>query len=277
MLHLRQIRLKCRTVCLFHRGIPLHLLDCPPELCLGIGCRIRRIASDDLAPNRIPHRNRVIVHQQLFVQPPMVKRVGAHKVVQPMQGLDESAVVPSGGNQLDQIGESAVVLLIVLFDGFLCNILLQHGNLALAAQTEICRNLQQLEIGTNQIQTEGVDGTDVCRRQQGALAHQVGISRILGNQLGQPRLNPLLHLLGGGIGKGHHQNPIGINRMLPVGQDFDDPLNQYRRLAAARRRRHQHGASPTGNCLLLRRSPARLLLDQRIILLCHRLSLPLPL
>ena len=57
------------------------------------------------------------------------------------------------------------------------------------------------------------------RRQQGALPQQVAVGRIFCQQLGQAGVDSLAHLLGCRIGKGDHQNPVGIHRMFEVGED----------------------------------------------------------
>ena len=181
--------------------------------------------------------------------------MAAHKAVQPVQGVLQPLVVPAGGNQFHQIGKAAVVVLIVLLDGLDCDVLLEQVDLVLAAQAKIRRYIQKLKVCTHQLQTEGMDGADVRRRQQGALPQQVAVGRIFCQQLGQAGVDSLAHLLGCRIGKGDHQNPVGIHRMFAVGEDVDHPLHQHCRFAAARCRRNQHRTSSTGDCLLLGAGP----------------------
>ncbi len=77
------------------------------------------------------------------------------------------------------------------------------------------------------------------------------ILRICRKPVIQGPADPLTHLCRSRVGKGHHQKPVNIYRMLPVTHHPDDPLHEHRRLPRSRRRRYKQITSPCINYLLL--------------------------
>ena len=84
---LRKVPFKGGKVGLFHCLVAGNLLDGTFKLRLRVTQRIHRVLQNHLAPHRLPDRDGVVIHQQLFVQPAPIKWVGAHKAVQPVQGV----------------------------------------------------------------------------------------------------------------------------------------------------------------------------------------------
>ncbi len=101
-----------------------------------------------------------------------------------------------------------------------------------------------------------MDGADLGRFQQQLLPGQAGVPRLLLGKLPQPFCDALLHLPRGGVGKGHHQQAVGVHRLLPPGEQLHHPLHQHSGLAAAGGGGNQDAAPRAFNGLFLRFGPA---------------------
>ena len=80
-----------------------------------------------------------------------------------------------------------------------------------------------------QLQAERVDGEDVRLVDEQQLPAGMGVPRVVLHLPAQGSADLNAHLLGGGVGKGDHQELIDIRPLL---QDaVNQPLHQHRRLA----------------------------------------------
>ena len=120
---------------------------------------------------------------------------------------------------------------------------------------KIRRDIQRLKVLVQQVQTKSVNGADGRALQQHPLTAQHGVA---GLQLAavQQRLSDAgAQLCRRRVGKGDDEQPVGVDRVLRVGDQLHRPLGQHGSLAAACGCAYQQRTAPVCNSGLLRRGP----------------------
>ena len=108
-----------------------------------------------------------------------------------------------------------------------------------------------VKIVSDDKETEAVNGSDLRIVKKRCLLLQMGIIRLLFQLPINGAPDPLSHFRSGGIGKGHHEKPVNVNRLLLIQDHLNDTLHQNGSLSGTRRRRHQNIAVTKINYFLL--------------------------
>ena len=106
-----------------------------------------------------------------------------------------------------------------------------------------------------QVQTKSINGADGRALQQHPLAAQHGIAGLQLAAVQQRLPDAGTQLCRRRIGKGDDEQPVGIDRLLRVGDQLHRPLGQHGGLTAACGCTYQQRTAPVGNGGLLRRGP----------------------
>ena len=120
---------------------------------------------------------------------------------------------------------------------------------------KIRRDIQRLKVLVQQVQAKSVNGADGCTLQQHPLAAQHGIAGLQLAAVQQRLPDAGAQLCRRRVGKGDDEQPVGVDRVLRVGDQLHRPLGQHGGLAAACGCAHQQRTAPVGNGGLLRRGP----------------------
>lgn len=183
----------------------------------------------------------LIIIGELRLHPAVVEGMGAHEVVEGEEGGKDAAVVPPGAEQLDEAGKPSAVLPRKEFLHHAARAVPpQDLKLLLVPRADVGGDAQQLEILPDELAAKGVDRADLRPPEQQLLAAQAGVFGVFGGQRRHPRHDPLLHFERRRVGKGHDEQPVGVDRLLGVEDAPYRPFDEHRRLARARRRRDEH-------------------------------------
>ena len=120
---------------------------------------------------------------------------------------------------------------------------------------KIRRDIQRLKVLVQQVQTKSVNGADGRALQKHPLAAQHGIAGLQLAAVQQRLPDAGAQLCRRRIGKGDDEQPVGVDRVLRVGDQLHRPLGQHGGLAAACGCAYQQRTAPVGNGGLLRRGP----------------------
>ena len=120
---------------------------------------------------------------------------------------------------------------------------------------KIRRDIQRLKVLVQQVQTKSVNGADWRALQQHPLAAQHGVAGLQLAAVQQRLPDAGAQLCRRRVGKGDDEQPVGVYRVLRVGDQLHRPLGQHGGLAAARRCTYQQRTAPVGDSGLLRRGP----------------------
>ena len=191
---------------------------------------------------------------QKFVQLAVVVRQCPQEIIHLQDGVPRRFV---GAALAVQVGKGAEIRVRV-------GVLQRFGQCRRAQQLhaagvcrgKIRRDIQRLKMLVQQVQTERIHGADGCTLQQHALAAQGGVARLLlaAAQQRLPDAGPQLRRCR--IRKGDDEQPVGVHRVLRVGDEAHSALGQHRRLAAAGRRTHQQRPAPVVDGGTLGRRPS---------------------
>ena len=243
---------------LLHGGVLPALLQSPGQQPQAVGGRLPGVVQNHPLPGGGPRPSGHAgeVHLHLFRKPPLREGVALHKAVQGQHHLQQAAVVPLPGEGVRQGAHGA--LLKGLGQGLVEGGVHQVFLLLVRDDFKIRRKVQQVEELPHHLGAEAVHRADVRLGQQHALPPQVGVAGVLPEHLVQAGLQPGAHLRRRGLCKGDDEHPVGAGGVLRVGQPLDGPLHQHRRFARAGRGRHQHGAPPGGDGVLLAVCPTHI-------------------
>ena len=128
-----------------------------------------------------------------------------------------------------------------------------HG--AGVCRGKIRRDIQRLKVLVQQVQTKSVNGADGRALQQHPLAAQHGVARLQLAAVQQCLPDAGAQFCRRRVGKGDDEQPVGVDRVLRVGDQLHRPLGQHGGLAAACGCAYQQRTAPVGNGGLLRRGP----------------------
>ena len=120
---------------------------------------------------------------------------------------------------------------------------------------KIRRDIQCLKVLVQQIQAKSVNGADGRALQQHPLTAQHGIAGLQLAAVQQRLPDAGAQLCRRRVGKGDDEQPVGVDRLLRVGDQLHRPLGQHGGLAAACGCAYQQRTAPVGNGGLLRRGP----------------------
>ena len=120
---------------------------------------------------------------------------------------------------------------------------------------KIRRDIQRLKVLVQQVQAKSVNGADGRTLQQHPLTAQHGVAGLQLTAVQQRLPDAGTQLCGRRIGKGDDEQPVGVDRVLLVGDQLHRPLGQHGGLAAACGCAYQQRTAPVGNGGLLRRGP----------------------
>ena len=195
----------------------------------------------------------LLVRRKKFVQLAVIIRQCPQKVVDLQNGIACGLVRASLAVQVCKGAEIRVA--VGVFQRFgQCRPPQQlHG--AGVCRGKIRRDIQRLKVLVQQVQTKSVNGADGCALQQHPLAAQHGIAGLQLAAVQQCLPDAGTQLCCRRIGKGDDEQPIGVDRVLLVGDQLHRPLGQHGGLAAACGCAYQQRTAPVGNGGLLRRGP----------------------
>ena len=188
-------------------------------------------------------------------QPRLRPWPGIGAVVEPQHQLAQVLVAAGSPIGLHQVEEGGRRLGIPPLEDLVEDFIPQELRLVLAGHPGRRVQAQAVEVLPGQPQAEAVERGDGRPSQEGQLPAQPRVLGPFGQGFLQPVPDPFLHLGGGGLGEGDHQQPVDLHRFPRVEEAPDDPLHQHRGLAGTRRRADQDGA-PHPDGLLLGRRPA---------------------
>ena len=128
-----------------------------------------------------------------------------------------------------------------------------HG--AGVCRGKIRRDIQRLKVLVQQVQTKSINGADRRALQQHPLAAQHGVAGLQLAAVQQRLPDAGAQLCRRRVGKGDDEQPVGVDRLLRVGDQLHRPLGQHGGFAAACGCAYQQRTAPVGNGGLLRRGP----------------------
>ena len=140
-------------------------------------------------------------------------------------------IVAPRGQQVTQREKARVAALIRRVHHLFQHLSAQDFSLLRIHQTEIRRNAERSGLFPRQRQAQRMYGCDFGAMHQKQLPTQARILRVACDRLCQCRADAFAHFGGGGIGKGHQQQPVDIHRVFRVGQTGEHPLDQHGGLA----------------------------------------------
>ena len=120
---------------------------------------------------------------------------------------------------------------------------------------KIRRDIQRLKVLVQQVQTKSINGADGRTLQQHPLTAQHGVAGLQLAAVQQRLPDAGAQLCRRRVGKGDDEQPVGVDRLLRVGDQLHRPLGQHGGLAAACGCAYQQRTAPVGNGGLLRRGP----------------------
>ena len=223
--------------------------------CHAVVQRAGHIPPYRLSPCGVRNRGVGGIKCLLRLQPVVGEGVRLDKGVQPQHRFGQLAVIASTRKQLSERQKRGVAGFVGSLHHLGKRLLLHGAHVGVLRHLELGRNIQQMKIFPQQRRTKAVHRADMGAGQQHLLPLQPPVVRVRRHLFGERLAQPLLHLGSGGFGKGHHQQPVGVYRMLFIGDAPDHPLHQHSGFARSGGRRHQHGAAARINTMPLLRRP----------------------
>ena len=195
----------------------------------------------------------LLVWRKKFVQLAVIIRQRPQKIVDLQNGIACGLVRASLAVQVCKGAEIRVA--VGVFQRFgQCRPPQQlHG--AGVCRGKIRRDIQRLKVLVQQVQTKSINGADGRTLQQHPLTAQHGIAGLQLAAVQQRLPDAGAQLCRRRIGKGDDEQPVGVDRVLLVGDQLHRPLGQHGGLAAACGCAYQQRTAPVGNGGLLRRGP----------------------
>ena len=195
----------------------------------------------------------LLVRGKKFIQLAVVIRQRPQKIVDLQNGIARRFIRASLAVQVCKGAEIRVA--VGVFQRFgQCRPPQQlHG--AGVCRGKIRRDIQRLKVLVQQVQTKSVNGADGRALQQHPLAAQHGVAGLQLAAVQQRLPDAGAQLCRRRIGKGDDEQPVGIDRLLRVGDQLHRPLGQHGGLTAACGCTYQQRTAPVGNGGLLRRGP----------------------
>ena len=190
---------------------------------------------------------------QIFVQPAVVVRQSAQKIVHMQDGIACGLIGAALSVKVCKGTEVRVA--VGIFQRFGQRRSPQHLHAAWVCRGKIRRDVQCLKVLVQQVQTERVNGADGCALQKHPLAAQ---ARVVGLLLAEPQQclpDACPQLCRRRIGKGDDEQFVRIHRVVRIGDEPHRAFGQHGRFAAARRCAHQQRTTPVLNGGPLGRSP----------------------
>ena len=120
---------------------------------------------------------------------------------------------------------------------------------------KIRRDIQRLKVLVQQVQAKSINCADGRALQQHPLAAQHGVTGLQLAAVQQRLPDAGAQLCRRRVGKGDDEQPVGVDRLLRVGDHLHRPLGQHGGLAAACGCAYQQRTAPVGDSGLLRRGP----------------------
>ena len=195
----------------------------------------------------------LLVRGKKFIQLAVVIRQRPQKIVDLQNGIARRFIRASLAVQVCKGAEIRVA--VGVFQRFgQCRPPQQlHG--AGVCRGKIRRDIQRLKVLVQQVQTKSVNGADGRTLQQHPLTAQHGIAGLQLAAVQQRLPDAGTQLCRRRIGKGDDEQPVGVDRLLRVGDQLHRPLGQHGGLTAACGCTYQQRTAPVGNGGLLRRGP----------------------
>ena len=190
---------------------------------------------------------------QIFVQPAVVVRQSAQKIVHMQDGIACGLIGAALAVKVCKGTEIRVA--VGIFQRFGQRRSPQHLHAAGVCRGKVRRDVQCLKVLVQQIQTERVNGADGCALQKHPLAAQ---ARVVGLLLAEPQQclpDARPQLCRRRIGKGDDEQFVRIHRVVRIGDEPHGAFGQHGCFAAARRCAHQQRTTPVLNSSALGRSP----------------------
>ena len=190
---------------------------------------------------------------QIFVQPAVVVRQSAQKIVHMQDGIACGLIGAALSVKVCKGTEVRVA--VGIFQRFGQRRSPQHLHAAGVCRGKVRRDVQCLKVLVQQVQTERVNGADGCSLQKHPLAAQ---ARVVGLLLAEPQQclpDACPQLCRRRIGKGDDEQFVRIHRVVRIGDEPHRAFGQHGRFAAARRCAHQQRTTPVLNSSALGRSP----------------------
>ena len=195
----------------------------------------------------------LLVRGKKFIQLAVVIRQRPQKIVDLQNGIARRFICASLAVQVCKGAEIRVA--VGVFQRFgQCRLPQQlHG--AGICRGKIRRDIQRLKVLVQQVQTKSINGADGRALQQHPLAAQHGVAGLQLAAVQQRLPDAGAQLCRRRIGKGDDEQPVGVDRVLRVGDQLHRPLGQHGSLAAACGCAYQQRTAPVCNSGLLRRGP----------------------
>ena len=197
----------------------------------------------------------LLVRRKKFIQLAVVIRQCPQKVVDLQNGIARRFIRASLAVQVCKGAEIRVA--VGVFQRFSqCRPPQQlHGTGV--CRGKIRRDIQRLKVLVQQVQTKSINGADGRALQQHPLTAQHGVAGLQLAAVQQRLPDAGAQLCRRRVGKGDDEQPVGVDRVLRVGDQLHCPLGQHGGFAAACGCAYQQRTAPVGNGGLLRRGPFR--------------------
>ena len=195
----------------------------------------------------------LLVWRKKFIQLAVIVRQRPQKIVDLQNGIARRFIRASLAVQVCKGAEIRVAVGVFQCFGQCRPPQQLHG--AGVCRGKIRRDIQRLKVLVQQVQAKSVNGADGCTLQQHPLAAQHGVAGLQLAAVQQRLPNAGAQLCRRRIGKGDDEQPVGVDRVLRVGDQLHRPLGQHGGLAAACCCAYQQRTAPVCDCSLLRRGP----------------------
>ena len=195
----------------------------------------------------------LLVRRKKFIQLAVVIRQRPQKVVDLQNGIACGFIRASLAVQVCKSAEIRVA--VGVFQRFSQRRAPQQLHGTGVCRGKIRRDIQRLKVLVQQVQTKSINGADGRALQQHPLAAQHGVAGLQLAAVQQRLPDAGAQLCRRRIGKGNDEQPVGVDRVLRVGDQLHRPLGQHGGLAAACGCAYQQRTAPVGNGSLLRRGP----------------------
>ena len=195
----------------------------------------------------------LLVRRKKFIQLAVVIRQCPQKIVDLQNGIARRFIRASFAVQVCKGAEIRVA--VGVFQRFGQRRAPQQLHGTGVCRGKIRRDIQRLKVLVQQVQTKSVNGADGRALQQHPLTAQHGVAGLQLAAVQQRLPDAGTQLCRRRIGKGDDEQPVGVDRVLRVGDQLHRPLGQHGGLAAACGCAYQQRTAPVGNGSLLRRGP----------------------
>ena len=238
------------------------LLLCKIRMAVGQCCRQQlprclgaagSIGQQQVVPTGIGKAVFLLVWRKKFVQLAVVIRQRPQKIIDLQNGIAGRFIRASLAVQVCKGAEIRVA--VGVFQRFGQCSRPQQLHSAGVCRGKIRRDIQRLKVLVQQVQTKSVNGADGRALQQHPLTAQHGIAGLQLAAVQQRLPDAGAQLCRRRVGKGNDEQPVGVDRVLRVGDQLHRPLGQHGSLAAACGCAYQQRTAPVYNGGLLRRGP----------------------